>query len=213
MLALTRLSNKTDHEWMKSTSSLTTVILCTAFFSYPPLQETVEEEADVGLEVSLPLAGCLCGSERRWGPRYDSLRWAGDAVHHRWGLSSLAETSNTCMCAFLAMRWCDGALSLNPVHTFTHLFSSLATPAVSSVSPGCYWVSHPISTPFLLHFIIDLLCVQIIFGLRSSVVVCKSEYANSCPSLAQGAAIISFCPSVLGNKSYVMWHSFSFLEL
>lgn len=56
--------------------------LCTAFFSYPPLQETVEGEADVGFEVSLPSAGCLCGSERRWGPQCDS-QWAGDAVHHR----------------------------------------------------------------------------------------------------------------------------------
>lgn len=187
--------------------------LSTFFFSYPPLQETVEEEADVGFEVSLPLADCLCGSEHRWGPQCDSLRWAGDAVHHRWGLSRLAETSNTCMWAFLAIRWCEGALSLNPAHPFTHLISCLATPTVSSVSPGCYWVSHPISTPFSLHFVIDLLCVQIMFGFRSSVVVCKSQYANSCPSLAQNAAVISFCPSVLGNKPYVMWHSFSFLAL
>lgn len=144
--------------WMddkqKSTSPLAVLVLCTAFFSYPPSQETVQGEADVGLEVSLPSAGCLCGSERRWGPRYDSLRWAGGALHHRWGLSGLAETSNTCMWAFLAIRWCEGAPSLNPAHTVAHLFSSLDTPTVTEFH-----------TMFLLPFYLILLLIYSVFKL------------------------------------------------
>lgn len=84
----------------------TKFILFVAFLcvclSYPPSQETAEEEIDfVGFETQLflPSVGHLSGSEPGRGRQYDSLLWGVGAGHNCRGPPVLAETFNTCISA------------------------------------------------------------------------------------------------------------------